>query len=182
MKFFNRKGKYENCFFYVCAIISLIYGIVTATSKDLSGVRIFNSNASSYILIGISSLLIILETIFITIYKNQLIKRIFYSIAILVFCLVVADFLILGIVRSFVTASNLIKRPTSLDPLGVRIAYLCIKNYQSILKGVWTTLWLSMAGTVVGLILGLLFITLRTSEVTPKDNELIAFLKKIIYN
>ena len=179
MKFFNHKGKYENCFFYVCAIISLIYGIIIATSKDLSGVRIFNSNVSSYILIGISSLLIILETIFITIYKNQLIKRIFYAITILVFCLVVADILLLGIVRSFIAASNLIKRPTSLDPLGVRIAYLCIKNYQSILKGIWTTLWLSMAGTVVGLILGLLFITLRTLEVTPKDNELVAFLKKI---
>lgn len=179
MKFFNHKGKYENCFFYVFAVISLIYGIVIATSKNLDGIRIFNSNTTSYVLIGLSALLIIIETIFITVYKNQLVKRIFYSIAILVFCLVVADIIVLGIVRSFITASNLTSRPTSLDPLGVRLAYICIKNYTSILKGVWTTLWLSMAGTVVGLILGLLFITLRTLEVTPKDNEVVAFLKKI---
>ena len=98
MKFFNRKGKYENCFFYVCALISLIYGIITVTSNNLDGIRIFNSNASSYILIGVSALLIILETIFITVYKKQLIKRIFYLIAILLFCLVVADILVLGVV------------------------------------------------------------------------------------
>ena len=130
MKFFNHKGKYENCFFYVCAIISLIYGIIIATSNNLDGIRIFNSNTSSYVLIGISILLIVLETIFITVYKNQLVKRIFYAITILVFCLVVTDFLVLGIVRNFIIASSLTKRPSSLDPLGVRLAYICIKNYQ----------------------------------------------------
>lgn len=178
MKFFTNKGKFENCFFYLCAIISLIYGIVIATSNNLSGIRLFNSNITSYLLIGASIILLILETIFITVYKNQLLKRIFYSISIVIFCLVVADIFIFGIIRSFITASNLTKRPSTLDPLGVRLAYICLKNYTAILKGVWTTLWLSMAGTVVGLILGLLFITLRTLEVTPKDNEFVAFLKK----
>ncbi len=179
MKFFNNKGKYENCFFYLYAIISLIYGIVIATSNDLNGIRIFNSNTIGYVIISFSIILIILETLFVTVIKNHLAKRICYFIAILLFCLVVADFLLLGIVRSFVTASTMAKRPTSEDPLSVRLAYICIKNYKPILKGIWTTLWLSMAGTIVGLILGLLFITLRTLEVTPKDNEVIAFLKKI---
>lgn len=179
MKFFKNKGKFENCFFYLCATFSLIYGIIIATSNNLEGIRIFNANISSYILIGISILLILSETILITIYKKQLLKRILYLISISLFCLVVADILIFGMIRNFITASNLTKRPTSLDPLGVRLAYICIKNYTSILKGVWTTLWLSMAGTVVGLILGLLFITLRTLEVTPKDNEFVAFLKKL---
>lgn len=178
MKFYTRKGKFENCFFYLFAIISLIYGIITATSTSLDGIRIFNTNITSYLLISISIILLILETVFITVYKNQLLKRIFYSISIVIFCLVVADIFIFGMIRNFITASNLTKRPSTLDPLGVRLAYICIKNYSSILKGVWTTLWLSMAGTVVGLILGLLFITLRTLEVTPKDNEFIAFLKK----
>ena len=158
MKFFNHKGKFENCFFYVFAIISLIYGIVIVTSNNLDGIRIFNSNTATYILIGFSVLLMIFETIFITVYKNQLVKRIFYSITIMMFCLVVADILLLGIVRSFIAASNLTKRPSTLDPLGVRLAYICIKNYKSILMGVFTTVWLSLAGTVIGLILGLLFI------------------------
>ncbi len=179
MKFFNKRGKFENCFFYLFAIISLIYGIIIATSNDLNGIRIFNSNTTSYVLIAISLMLIILETIFVTVYKNQLAKRICYSIAIIIFCLVVADILALGIVRSFIAASKLEKRPSTKDPLGIRLAYICLKNYTAILKGVWTTLWLSMAGTVVGLILGLLFITLRTLEVTPKDNEFVAFLKKV---
>ncbi len=179
MKFFKNKSKYENCFFYLFAIISLIYGIVIATSNNLTGIRLFNANATSYILIGFSIFLIIIETVFLTFYKNQSIKRIFYLFSIIVFSLVVADILLFGMIRNFITASNLTKRPSSLDPLGVRLAYICLKNYTSILKGVWTTLWLSMAGTVVGLILGLLFITLTTLEVTPKDNEFVAFLKRI---
>ncbi len=178
MKFFTNKGKYENCFFYLYAFISLIYGIFIATSNNLNGIRIFSSNTIGYVLISISVILIISETIFITSYKKQIAKRVCYSIAILLFCLVVADILLLGIIRSFITASNLTKRPTTNDPLNIRLAYICLKNYNSILKGIWTTLWLSMAGTIVGLILGLLFITLRTLEVTPKDNEFFAFLKK----
>lgn len=177
--FLTNKGKYENCLFFMYAILSLIYGIFVATYNDLTGIRIFNSNTTSYVLIVISTILIISEIIFITIYKNQLVKRIFYSIAILVFCLVVADILVLGIVRNFITASNLTKRPSTDYPLGIRLAYICLKNYTAILKGVWTTLWLSMAGTIVGLILGLLFITLRTLEVTPKDHEVVAFFKKV---
>ena len=97
----------------------------------------------------------------------------------IVVSLVIIDFLILGIVRSFVLASTLNKAEASLEALNVRIAYICIKNYKSILMGVWTTIWLSLAGTVIGLILGLLFITLRTLEITPKDNEFTAFFKKI---
>ena len=97
MKFFNTKGKYENCFFYLFAIFSLIYGIIIASSNNLDGIRIFNSNASSYILIGVSGLLIIAETIFLTVYKNQSLKKIFYTITILIFCIVVADILICGI-------------------------------------------------------------------------------------
>lgn len=178
MKFLTHKGKFENCFFYLFAGISLIYGITITNSSSLDGIRIFNANITSYLLISISIILILSETIFITVYKNHLLKRIFYSISIIVFCLVVADIFIFGMIRNFITASNLTKRPSTLDPLGVRLAYICIKNYSSILKGIWTTLWLSMAGTVVGLILGLLFITLRTLEVTPKDNEFVAFLKK----
>ncbi len=179
MKLFNKVGKFENCLYLLYAIASLVYGIIIATSNTLNGIRIFGSNTIGYVLIAFSTILIILGVVFIFIYKNQFIKRICYFITIILFCFVVADFLLLGIVRSFITALNLTKRPSTLDPLNIRIAYICIKNYSAILKGMWTTLWLSMAGTIIGLILGLLFITLRTLEITPKDNEFVAFLKKI---
>ena len=178
MNILNKKGKYENCFFYLFAIIALIYGIITLNKTDLSGFRIISSNTIALILVILSGLLIVLETILLTVYKNQQVKRILYFLSILLVCVVFLDSIVFGIVRDFITASNLIKRPSSLDPLGVRLSYICIKNYTSILKGIWTTLWLSMAGTVVGLILGLLFITLRTLEVSPKDSEFVAFLKR----
>ena len=179
MNILNKKGKYENCFFYLFGIISIIYGIITLNKTDLSGFRIISSNTIALILVILSGVLIVLETILLTVYKNQQVKRILYFMSILLVCIVLLDSIVFGIVRDFIEASNLIKRPSSLDPLGVRLSYICIKNYTSILKGIWTTLWLSMAGTVVGLILGLLFITLRTLEVSPKDNEFVAFLKRV---
>lgn len=178
MNFFLKKGKYENCFLYIFCLICLIYGIVIINANNLTGIRIFSANICGYFIIAVALILMILETLFLTCFKNQLVKRICYCIAILFFCIVVADYLLLGIVRNFIKAINLVTRPTVNDPLGLRLAYISIKNYKPILNGVWTTLWLSMAGTIVGLILGLLFISLRTLEVTPKDNEVIAFLKR----
>lgn len=179
MNLLKRNGKFENCFYFLFIAISLLYGILTLTKDNLAGIRIFGSNTSSYVLIVISAILLILEFVFLFIYKNNLIKKICYLLTLLIFCLVVADFLVLGTVRSFIEATQLTKRPTTLDPLNIRLAYIVLKNYTTILRGVWTTLWLSMAGTVIGLVLGLIFITLRTLEVTPKDNEVVAFLKKI---
>ena len=57
--------------------------------------------------------------------------------------------------------------------------YILMKNYKSILNGVWTTIWLSMVGTIIGLIIGLLFISLKSIEINKKDNEFLAFIKKI---
>lgn len=177
--FLNKKLKFENCLYILYCLIGIIYGIITLFSNKLDGIRIFSSNTLGLVLLIISSALLLTEIILLTIYKNQKIKRILYIITMIIVSLVIIDLLILGIVRSFILASTLNKAEAALEGLNIRIAYICIKNYKSILMGVWTTIWLSLAGTVIGLILGLLFITLRTLEITPKDNEFIAFFKKI---
>ncbi len=128
---------------------------------------------------AISSLLIILEIIFLITKKYKDIKRILYILVLGISIVIAFDAIILEIVRSFVTVTQMENRPTSLDPLNLRLAYICLKNYKSILNGIFTTLWLSLAGTVVGLVIALLFISLRTLEINPQDNELVSFLKKI---
>lgn len=177
--FLNKKLKFENSLYILYCLIGVIYGIITMFSDKLDGIRIFSSNTLGLILLIISGGLLIAEVVLLTIYKNQKVKRILYILSIVIILFVIIDFLVLGIVRSFILASSLSKAEAALEGLNIRIAYICIKNYESILMGVWTTIWLSLAGTVIGLILGLLFITLRTLEITPKDNEFIAFLKKI---
>lgn len=177
--FINKKIRFENSLYILFCLIGLVYGIITSYSSDLSGIRIINSNFLGIILEIVSSLLLIAEIIFLIKVKNPKLKRILYLIAIIIVCLVFIDVLVLGVIRSFTMASTLSKAEAASKGLNIRLAYICLKNYKSILMGVWTTIWLSLAGTAIGLILGLLFITLRTLEVTSKDNEFVAFLKKI---
>lgn len=176
--FLKKKINFENCLYILFCLLGIGYGIYAVTG-DLTGVRIFSSNVTGIILLAISSILLVLEIVLLITKKNNNLKRIGYFVICAVTVLLVIDVLVLGLVRSYITVSNMDKRPTSLDPLNLRLVYICMKNAKPILLGIWTTLWLSMAGTVVGLILGLLFITLRTLEVTPKDSEFVAFLKKI---
>lgn len=174
----SKKIKYENCLYILFCLISITYGIY-AVNNNLSGIRIFTSSITGYCLISIMSILLISEIILLIIKNGYLIKRIFYLIVLLITILLFIDILVLGIVRSYITVINMEKRPTVLDPLNLRLVYICIKNGKGILLGVWTTIWLSMSGTIIGLCLGLLFITLRSLEVTPRDNEFVAFMKKI---
>lgn len=177
--FINKRSRFENSLHILFCLVSLVYGLVISLTSDLTGVRIFGNNTLGLVLVVISAVLLIAEIVLLTVYKNPKLKRILYLISIIVLCLVVIDFVILGIVRSFVTAASLNKAEAAVRGLNIRLAYICIKNYTSILMGVWTTIWLSLAGTIIGLVLALLFITLRTLEVTSRDNEFVAFLKKI---
>ena len=174
----TRKIKFENCLFILFCLLGIGYGIYTIFS-DLSGIRIFSSNITGILLLAVSSILLVVEILLLILKKNNCIKRIGYLVVCFIALLVVIDVIVLGIVRSYIIVSSMEKRPTTVDPLMLRLVYFTKKNFKPILLGIWTTLWLSMAGTIIGLILGLLFITLRTLEVTPKDNEFVAFLKKI---
>ena len=174
----SKKIKYENCLYILLCLIGISYGIYTI-NNNLTGMRIFASNITGYCLLSIMSFLLISEIILLFIKKFYMIKRIFYLIVIIITIFLFIDIFILGIIRSYITVINMGKKPTVLDPLNIRLVYICIKNGKAILLGVWTTIWLSMCGTIIGLCLGLLFITLRSLEVSPRDNEFVAFMKKI---
>ena len=177
--FLNKKGRFENSLLISFSLIGLVYGLIVSFANNLEGIRIFSNNILGIVLAALSGIVLILEILFLTVIKNQKLKRVLYLVSIIIASLVVLDFLVLGVVRSFITASTLTKADAATKGLHIRLAYICFKNYKSILMGVWTTIWLSLAGTVIGLILGLIFICLRTLEVTSRDNEFVAFLKKI---
>lgn len=176
--FKERKRNYQNCIYILLCILNISYSLYI-TVNSISGIRIISNPITSYLLLIISIILLISEIFFIIKKLNNKIKKTFYLITIILFILTIFDITILGIIRSIITVSNMDKRPTTLDPLNLRLAYILIKNYKSILNGVWTTIWLSMVGTIIGLIIGLLFISLKSIEINKKDNELLAFIKKI---
>ncbi len=173
-----RKIKYENCFMYLFCSIGIIFSINLLSKNEFNGIRIFNNNIFGLILIIIFTILIILQTILIILKQNTKLKRILYYISLLLITIIIIDYLLLGILRSFIIASTFEKRPTTLDPLNIRIAYIVINNYKEILLGIWTTIWMSLAGTISGLAIALLFICLKKLEVEHNDNELVSFLKR----
>ena len=174
----NKKINFENCIYILLSILILVYGVYIL-NNNLIGVRIFKGNILGIILIVVSIAFIITEIILLIIKKYNKVKRIIFLIILFLSTLIVFDIFILGIVRSFIIASSLEKRPTTLDPLNIRLAYICIKNYQAILNGIWTTIWLSMVGTIIGLVIGLLFITIKKVEIKDNECEFIKFIKRI---
>ena len=179
---FNKKGRYENCLYITFAVFLFVIGLYLGITKTIvEGISLLNYHIFGWPLIVVSLLLLGFE-VYILISKNDSLykaKKICYIILFALTVLVLFDLVILEIVRSFIVASGLSKRPTSDYSLLVRIAYICLTKYSDILGGVWTTLWLSLAGTLIGLVLGLIFVVFRTLEVTPRDNEVVAFFKKI---
>lgn len=179
-KILTKKIKFENCLYYLFYIISLLFCISIINSKTYTGIRIFQNQISGFIFIIILTILMIIKTILLILKKNINIQRVLFIIIAILLSILLIDKVLLGIVRSFVTAINLQQRPTKYDPFGIRLAYIIIKNYQSILKGIWTTIWLSLSGTVVGLLIALLFICIKNLEINNQDKEIITFLKRIL--
>ena len=178
----TKKSRFENSIGIINLLFSVIYSIIIICTSNYNGIRILSSDIVSIILLAVSSILLVFYTLLFTFFNNNFspkVKRIVYLITYLILFIVVCDLLVLGVVRTYIDANHLTKRPTTDDPLRIRLAYLSIKNYKSILTGVWTTIWLSLAGTIVGLVLALIFICLRTLEVNDKDCEFVALLKKI---
>ena len=176
-----RKIKYENCFYILFCLMSIIYSVYIINNNNLEGIRIFSNNIIGIILLIVSCILLIIEIILLFIKKQNVFKRILFLIVSIITILIFIDLLVLGTIRSFITVINMDKRPTSLDPLNLRLAYICLKNYNPILSGIFTTLWLSLLGTIIGLIIALLFISLKTLEINKKDSEFKSFIKRFAH-
>lgn len=181
-KLLNKNTRFENSIGIINLLFVIVYSIILIINKNFNSIRIFKNSVISIILLIISSLVLIFYILLMTCLKNKTsikLKRSIYLITYLLMFISVCDLFLLGIVRTFIEVDGLTKRPTNEDPLRIRLAYLSIKNSKAILTGVWTTIWLSLAGTLVGLVLALIFICLRTLEVNDKDLEIVALFKKI---
>lgn len=181
-KLFNKKNRFENVLSILNLSIAIIYCLYSLLFNNLNNFRLLKSNVVSYIILFICSILLIGKILSLTILKtkiSQKVNRIIYLSSYLFLFIVLFDVVILTMYHSFKYALTLTIRPDNTSALHVRLNYILIKYHKDILMGIWTTIWLSLAGTVVGLIIALVFIALRTLEIKENDSEFVAFLKKI---
>lgn len=181
-EFLFKKRRFENVLLIINLLLGLLYSLYSLIFHNLNNFRLLNSKVFSYMILVISLILLVFEILSLTTFKKKdlsKIKRIVYFSSYVFLLIVFIDVMVLTIYHSFIYASSLNQRPDNTFSLHVRLSYIILKYYKDILLGIWTTIWLSLAGTIVGLIIALIFIALRTLEVKENDSEFVAFLKKI---
>ena len=131
MKKFINNNRYFNSLYIIFSLICIIFGINIKTSSNISGIRIFASNIAIYILLFLSLTLLLIEVLILILGRKinfGKTKQICFIIVSVLLILVILDSFVLGIVRSFVTVTNIDRKITSEDPLNLRLAYICL-NY-----------------------------------------------------
>ena len=188
-KLFGRKGRFQNSWmiiFSVALIVMGIYETINPTSSDTVASIFSNIKIVFGLPIVILGAIGLISTIAILVlehkkieFKNlSTIKRIIYYVLFVLVLIYFIEYVILGIVRSFILASEYTKIPEK-ELFFVSTAWLLINNGKDYLNGILVTLSISLLGTIIGLIFGLLLAMLRVQKVSDKDSEVKAFFKKL---
>ena len=116
------------------------------------------------------------------IFKNKKIdQKYFWYIRVLSYVLtfILLIFLVDFVILDFVSRYNLVTKPTDKTSTYDTIIYFIREYDVNFVDGIKTTLKLALLGTVIGLVLAFLLVSLRILESSPRDNDLIRFIKKI---
>ena len=188
-KLFGRKGRFQNSWmiiFSVALIVMGIYETINPTSSDTVASIFSNIKIVFGLPIVILGAIGLISTIAILVlehkkidFKNlSTIKKIIYYVLFVLVLIYFIEYVILGIIRSFILASEYTKIPEK-ELFFVSTAWLLINNGKDYLNGILVTLSISLLGTIIGLIFGLLLAMLRVQKVSDKDSEVKAFFKKL---
>ena len=182
-----KKYKYEYLFIAILSAICIYFSIIGLTFKQKEQMYTWMGNSPSFvfiILLIIFSLTLVFGSVFyvLTIFKKYKVneKYVWYVRIIsyvLMFFLVL--FLVDFVVLDFVSRYKLVEKPNS-DTSTYDIIIYFIREYDvNFIDGIKTTLKLALLGTVIGLLLAFLLVSLRILESNPRDNDLIKLFKKI---
>lgn len=188
-KLFGRKGRFQNSWMIIFSVALIVMGIcetINPTSSDTVASIFSNIKIVFGLPIVILGAIGLISTIAILVlehkkieFKNlSTIKRIIYYVLFVLVLIYFIEYVILGIVRSFILASEYTKIPEK-ELFFVSTAWLLINNGKDYLNGILVTLSISLLGTIIGLIFGLLLAMLRVQKVSDKDSEVKAFFKKL---
>ena len=188
-KLFGRKGRFQNSWMIIFSVALIVMGIcetINPTSSDTVASIFSNIKIVFGLPIVILGAIGLISTIAILVlehkkieFKNlSTIKRIIYYVLFVLVLIYFIEYVILGIIRSFILASEYTKIPEK-ELFFVSTAWLLINNGKDYLNGILVTLSISLLGTIIGLIFGLLLAMLRVQKVSDKDSEVKAFFKKL---
>ncbi len=188
-KLFRRKGRFQNSWMIIFSIALIIMGIcetINPTSSDTVASIFSNIKIVFGLPIVILGAIGLISTIAILVLEHKkiecrnlsVIKKIVYSVLFVLVLIYFIEYIVLGIVRSFILASEYTKIPDK-ELFFVSTAWLLINNGKDYLNGILVTLSISLLGTIIGLVFGLLLAMLRVQKVSDKDREVKAFFKKL---
>jgi putative lysine transport system permease protein len=191
-KYFKKEKKIDNLYNLALSIISIIICVnfIKGNLQIDGTITIMgqNPNLFSIVFIVLSVIIIIFSSLFIIedqtnkeIINNQyrhLMIKISKIVSLLIIFLLVLDIVVLGVVRSLDAAGSMERYPSG-QAFSLQLAYLFVKYVPMILKGIETTLVISLLGTLLGLVIAALLVVFRTQKIDSKDNVFVTFLKKI---
>ncbi len=123
----------------------------------------------------ISSIVIFVKHVFLHNKENNVVEKIFVTIAFIVFLLAIVDRVILAGVSDILVAM------TSSSQKGLTffstMAYIFINNFKTFYTGIIHTLELAFVGTIVGFIIAMLLVFCRISKPDKRDSEFFQALK-----
>lgn len=181
-KLWNKKGRYQNSFIIISGILLFILSLMQIIKPvNVSGPSLFRYVG---VIFGVPTLIVSCLALgyeaVCLILKNEKLNRykpfVFY-ILLFFLCFFLLEHVILGIIRTFISAAKYSQIPEK-TMFWTSVSWLLINKYQDFLNGILVTLSISLLGTIIGLILGLLLAILRIQKVNNEDSELKASLKK----
>ena len=180
------KSRFKNAWLLIFAIFVIGFSIGEIVNP-ISNVSVSIFNYIPFVF-GIPMLVIGLLSLGFEIYyllqknkENKTLLKIRNIILIMmgvIFFIYIIEYIVLGAVRVFITASTYTKIPDK-SLFWESTAWILINNYDDFLGGIGVTLSISLLGTVFGLVLALVLALLRILKVSDKDSEFVAFFKKI---
>jgi putative lysine transport system permease protein len=190
LKLLLRKNRLDNLNILFASFVTLLVSIGTfsQTIRIESGLSLIGTNPRlfSLMLAFISGFILITGLIMLAMKNsnnlskesNNKIMIIIKIIMIFIVSLLIIDLLILGIARAFIIGSSVEKYPATASFV-VKIMYLFNRYSNLIFTGIQSTLFLSLAGTLIGLFLAIFMVILRTQDIEKRDSDLIIFSKKL---
>jgi len=172
----HRKSRYPNITVLILGIAVSLFNLKTILSP-MTGLSLFNQLP---LLLKIIPLILTVGGIVIWFLPKISIKtKTFIKITIWVlFFVYLVENLVLPIINSYLSVKDLQKIPDRSHFLDSMI-YIVIRYWPDFLRGLAVTLRLSLSGTLIGLLLGLILVFFRTITIKEHDSELMAFIKKV---
>ena len=188
--FYNKlikEYKYEFLYIAIISAICIYFSILGLTKVQLEQMYTWMGNSPSFvfiILLVLSVISFVFGLIFyiLKIFKNKKIdQKYFWYIRVLSYVLtfILLMYLVDFVILDFVSRYNLVTKPTDKTSTYDTIIYFIREYDVNFVDGIKTTLKLALLGTVIGLVLAFLLVSLRILESSPRDNDLIRFIKKI---